>query len=241
MRERRRRRRDRDVELRILLWNIYIGNHPTAVRAALILLAGLFRPHLIALQEARRFTGTIPGYRRHAADDSPREDATQNITLVRADRRNVTSWPMYVPGKGWTYDGNPKPPRTFHAVTVPHAGLLWHVLNVHRCVGGPTGNSPAEWRHEDAVIAGWAETIPADDPAAAVGDWNGAPTNRRPLAVGDLADRIDAKALTAGGIDYALIRGCGGTIRALARSFGSDHAPRFITLTARRTPRRSTP
>lgn len=236
MPDRRGRRRRREARLRILLWNVWVGNSPRVVRAALIVMAGLFRPHLICLQEAGRFTRSIPGYRRLAADDSKREDATQVIMLVRRRRRVrlVDHWPVYVPGKGWTYNGNRKPPRTFYAAVLWVSGVVWHVLNVHRCVRIGGGANNREWQAEDRTIDLWAGAVPKGDPAAIVGDWNDRLESHRPGTVHDLADRTDTRPLTAGGIDYALIRRCAGYIRELLRKFRSDHAPRFITLTAPR-------
>lgn len=233
-------RRARTARLRILSWNIWVGNTPAVVRAALILLAGLFRPHLICLQEARRFTGTIPGYRRLAADEARRKHATNNIVLVRRGVPVPDHGPQHVPGDGWTYDGNPKPPRTFYGVVLPRRRVTWHVLDVHRCVGGPRGNSPEEWQLEDDTIVEWASQVPAGHPLAIVGDHNDRGEYHRPGTTLDLADRLEARVLTPGDtIDYALIRRCGGVIRELARTFRSNHAPTLITLTAPRPPRES--
>lgn len=230
----RRRRRRPYVRLRVLSWNVWVGNR--AIRAALLLLAALFRPHVICLQEARRFTGTIPGYRRLAADTSRRRHATNCVTLVRRGLRLAGHGPEYVAGDGWAYEGNPKPARTFYGAVARKGGLDWAILNVHRCVGGPRGNSPAEWREEDRTIAAWAARH--DGPACIVGDHNDSydqADHQRDRTTADLADRIDAQVLTPGGICYALVRRCGGRIRRLARKFGSDtHAPVVVDLKAHR-------
>lgn len=221
--------------LRLISWNVYVGNSPRTIRAALIVLATLFRPHVIALQEARRFDGTIPGYKRYAADQTKRPDADQQVILVRGRRRRNLKHRTYnVPGDGWHYEGNPKPPRTFNGVGLTVGGLWWNVLDVHRCVGGPNGNSPDEWWAEDELIANWFATA-ADGPAVAVGDWNDQFKSLADGSVADLARRVDADGLLPGdGIDYALVKGCGGKVRKLARMFGSDHAPVLYTLKARR-------
>jgi hypothetical protein len=230
------------VQLRVLCWNVYVGNKPRRVRAALLLLAALFWPHVICLQEARRFTGTIPGYRRLAADTLDRDDATQNIILVRRGLTILEHGPIAVPGNGWTYNGHRKPARTFYSLvlTAP-SGLVWRILNVHRCVGGPRGNSPGEWEREDYEIETWADDpFLIDDPTVIVGDHNDdfkLADEDRSGTTADLAQRIGADALTVDDdeIDYALIRDCGGTIRQFPNKLGSDtHAPMLITLTAPR-------
>lgn len=227
------RRRRRTPRLRLISWNVHVGNSPATIRRALIVLAAMFRPHVIVLQEAKRFTGTIPGYRRHAADDSTAKDAANCVTLVRRGARNVRGGPEHVPGKGWSYKGNRKPPRTFYSNRLTRGGVRWHVLNVHRCVGGPNGNNVAEWMAEDATIVGWAQQRP-EGVLVILGDQqNDHAKPRDPGSTANLADRLGADILTPGGIDYALTRGAGGKIRKLARMFGSDHAPVLVTLTAR--------
>jgi hypothetical protein len=226
--------------LRAISWNVYVGNKPATIRAGLLLLAALFWPHVICLQEARRFTGTIPGYRRLAADKMDRDDATQNIILVRRGTTILEHGPIAVPGDGWTYDGNPKPARTFYELGIKASGIVWNILNVHRCVGGPRGNSPGEWEREDYEIEAWAAEIPDDQPTCIAGDHNDdfkLADEDRSGTTADLAQRIGADALTVDDdeIDYALIRECGGTIRQFPNKLGSDtHAPMLITLTAPR-------
>lgn len=224
--------RKRTAKLRLISWNVYVGNKPARIRTSLMLLAALFWPHAICLQEARRFKGTIPGYMRYASTDKNRDDSGQNIILVRRGVNVEGAGPENVPGDGWTYNGNPKPPRTFYGLIVWVANTPWHILNVHRCVGGPNGNSPDEWAAEDATIETWAGEMPNREPTIIVGDHNDRGTTRRPGTVADLAHRINADILTVGDtIDYALIRDCDGIIRRLARNLGSDHAPQLITLT----------
>lgn len=212
---------------RILSWNVYVGQSSAAVRAALMLLAVLHWPHYIVLQEAKRFGGSIPGYRRHAADDLERDDADNCVILARKGLR-VTGQPLPVDGPGWVHK-KPKPSRVFMATTERRPRLT--VVDVHRCTRGMSGTNAEEWQAEHATLVLHAEATAG--PLLQVGDWNAQADRRHRTSPQALAERIGGRVVAAeeDDIDYAIVRGCRASIRRLRRKYGSDHAPALLTVT----------
>jgi endonuclease/exonuclease/phosphatase (EEP) superfamily protein YafD len=213
-------------KMRVLIWNVYVGQHPAKVRAALMVLALRHWPHVILLQEAKRFGGTIPGYRRHAADKLDVPDADNCIVLVREILTPQRGRPIPVAGPGWTHD-KPKPPRVFSEVDVE--GITF--VSVHRCTSGMDGKNAAEWEaeHDALVTAGSV----AYDAMVMAGDWNARPGRRHASSPAALARELDAEIVADDdeAIDYAIVRGVRATIAKLGLRFGSDHWPRLLTIT----------
>jgi endonuclease/exonuclease/phosphatase (EEP) superfamily protein YafD len=213
--------------VRVLSWNVYVGQAPEAVRRWLLVLVALTWPHVIVLQEAKRFTGTLPGYRRYAADDLARPDAANCVVLVRKDRRVTRERPLPVPEPAgrWTFR-EPKPARVFYTIVVD--GWL-QVVDLHRCVWGQLRNRTA-WEAEDDTLTGCVHD--EVEALAMVGDWNDRPQHVWALSPRSLATRLGGRLEYhhPRAIDYALVRGCRARVRKLPRKYGSDHAPKLVTL-----------
>lgn len=210
--------------LRCLVWNVYVGQHPAKVRAALLLLVARHWPHAIVLQEAKRFRGTIPGYRRHAANIG-HPDAGNCIVLVRKGLPQSTARALPVVGGAWVHK-RPKPARVFVAVKV--AWLT--VVSVHRCTRGPDNVNAPAWKAEHKTLLDAARVR---DPLAMLGDWNAHPDARSPSPA-RLAEQFGGHVVTAdeSDIDYALVRGAVAVIKRGRATYGSPgHAPFLITFT----------
>ena len=209
--------------LRVVVWNMKVGRSRAAYVAALLALVARSWPHVIVLQEAKRFRGSIPGYRRHAAPPSLREDADNNIILVR-NNLPQRGWAVPVDGPGWVHE-KPKPPRTFYAVKVGWVTLV----SVHRCTKGKSVNKAA-WQAEHDTL----RTLAAQVPGAfvPVGDWNRVAGDTGWLNPGILADQIGAHVVAAdeADIDYGLVRGALARIKRFRNKGGSDHHPHLLTL-----------
>lgn len=190
------------------------------------------RPHVIALQEAKRLHRSIPGYQRVAVDDVKSTEAGQNVLLVRNDVKILRKHVVTTPGPRWRgpHLGKMHDPRIFVGVSVAFDGQAWDILNDHRVPGGAAKNRDA-WKAEGAAIEEWAanraERRPGR-PLVIVGDKNANAKHRRLTA---LARDIGGRLLMAG-IDGAVVRGCKGRVKKLFRKFGSDtHRPVVLTLT----------
>lgn len=229
-----------EASLTLVTFNGWVGNPDW--RANLTLLANdTDRPHVLALQEAYRFGGTIRGYRRLACSHRDDNDAQSTIVLVRDDVPVTRHRCLHVDGPDWIgpKHGIRHDPRTFRDLTVEVDGTRFDVLAVHRTPGGPQPGikaNAASWAAEDAEIVSWAtrrEARHPDRPQVVIGDHNGRTGDDRPLGIGDLAARLGAVARLRG-IDGALVAEAGKvTARKLDGRYGSDaHEPVVVTVTA---------
>jgi hypothetical protein len=224
------------AELRIVTHNIWVGQPPARARENLSRLARNTKmPHVLALQEARRFNGSIKGYDRYAVEESGNPEADNCVLLVREDVEVFRDRSIDVIGPVWIGPKHdiPHPPRDFPGRSLRVEGERVDVLNVHRTPGGPWSRVAASWRAEHAALMKWAdqrdEEAP-DRPLAMVGDHNGRAGDPRKFGLPDLAKRIDGKLLMKG-IDGAIIRGCTGKAVELDDKYGSDgHHPVLLTL-----------
>lgn len=79
--------------VRVLWWNVYVGQHPDTVLRAVCELVDEHQPHVVALGETYRCRGVlgrVPGYRRHQGH---RGEAVAMTVLVRRD--------VEVRSRGW--------------------------------------------------------------------------------------------------------------------------------------------
>lgn len=224
--------------LRVVTFNVWVGQAPSQLRRNLIELANdTGRPHVIALQEAKRFGGTIPGYCRIDSETFRRE-AKSNVLLVRnADVTVHRYHEVAVQGPMWKgpKHGLEHPPRIFPGTTVEVDDQRWDVLDVHRTPGGPTSsvksNRRASWAAEDRDLESWLDSRwerHPERPALVVGDHNNRVFDRNKLSISDLARRTECN-LAVLGIDGALFRNCTVKARKLDRLYGSDgHRPVVI-------------
>lgn len=219
-----------DARLTVVTFNGWVGQTPAQLAGNLARLADdTGRPHVIAVQEATRFDGTIPGYVRHAKDTGPVDDSS-SVLLVRDDVRVVGRVDVDVKGPGWTGPkGRRKTPRHHPGVVLEVDGHTWTVLDAHRVWTGNLRRNLPAYAAEDRALVAWFDAHP--DPVVAAGDWNSRAGDPRRLSVGDLAERVGASLLVRG-VDGALVRGCQGSARRLKDKYGSDaHRPVVIELT----------
>ena len=198
------------------------------------------QPHVIALQEVKNFSGTIPGYHRVVAQPTADNREADNCALLlRRDVAVGRERHLLVKGGAWRWH-RPHPPRVYAAATIEADGRRWDVMSVHRIPGGPLAgikeNRPA-WAAEHSAIE--ARVLKraelAGHPQVLAGDWNDRADNDHPLSVGSLADRIEGQlVLPKRGIDGVIAVGCRVVdVEKLAEKYGSDaHRPVVITLSA---------
>lgn len=219
--------------MRVVTLNAWLGQDPEDLRNNLLRLCGdLFAPEVIALQEATRFDGSIPGYVRIAADDKGRHrDASSSVLLVRRTGvRIMRATAVRVNGPSWIGPhGTVHPPRVYPAVSLRVDGQRWRVIDVHRT---PLRHQNKEaWAAEEDALARWAG-VPGDSPRPTVmlGDWNGRYSDLRPLA------KRTGMSVHLRGVDGALLRNCRGDARRLPERYGSDaHYPVSLDLTKETT------
>lgn len=218
--------------MRIVTFNAWVGQRPRALRKNLERLVDVTeRPEILAVQEAKRWDGTIPGYERVAWDTKgAHEDTGNGVILVR--RRGVEIYGrrfLHVDGPWWEVVNHDKmhPPRLYPGVGIETREGRCIVLNVHR-VPSRHVNSEA-WAAEHRDLRAWAGR--RAHPFAMVGDWNGRESDRGPFSISTLAEEIGGKAHLRG-IDGAITRGFKVThLERLDRKFGSDaHRPVVIDL-----------
>lgn len=227
--------RERRAQLRVVTFNAYSAGNK-AIRDNLCdLIEDAGRPEVVALQEAWRLDGSVPGYRRVGDQGSSREVGS-SIALVRLDVE-VTRERVYRVGPGWSWQGNKRAPREFVDFTVAHDGMRWDFLATHRTPGGPyagiKGNR-ASWAAEDRAIDAWFDRREdrEDRPKACLADHNGRAGDLRARGIGDLARRVGAKAALRG-IDGALVTDARARTRKMKGRYGSDaHHPVIVDLTA---------
>lgn len=228
---------ERRSTLRLVTFNMWVGNRDP--RQNLMALAfDTNRPHVIALQEARRFNGTIPGYERHDVDEPGNPESDNCVLLIRKEGVQVKrERDIDVKGPAWIgpKHGLKHPPRDFPGITVEVDGQRWDVVNVHRSWTGGLRHNMGSWTAEHRALVSFADRraqFAPNRPLAFVGDWNGRRSDPRRFAMRDLNKSIGGRLLLKG-IDGALVRGCRGRARRLDEKYGSDaHKPVEITLTA---------
>jgi hypothetical protein len=193
------------------------------------------------LQEAERFNGTVPGYRRWAADEHPRPEAGMCVILYRKELRVVRRGLMVIEGPDWVgpKHGLRHPPRIFPwlALEDPEAGPAWYLLNVHRTWVGDEWRNLGSWTAEDHQLERWADRRMAghpERPLGMFGDWNGSERDRHPLSVSSLARRTGTTPNLIG-VDGGLVRAAKAHARRLTRSYTTErpaHHPVVTDLVA---------
>lgn len=221
--------------LRLVTFNVWVGQSPRVLRGNLNRLAmDTNYPHVLALQEAKRYDGSISGYQRVAAKgDHP--DAQSSILLVRDDVEVVTQRHVYVAGPWWKgpKHGELHPPRTFPAASLEWDLRRWEVMDIHR-----TGKSWSKesWLAEDRDIYGWnllREQRTVCRPRIYLGDWNARATMLGRTSPRGLARRMNGT-LALRGIDGAIgVNVKRITAKKLSDHYGSDaHRPVLIEVKA---------
>lgn len=217
-----------EARLLVVTHNVWSGQSPKSVRDNLSRLvvdvAARWdeKPHVLLLQEAKRFDGTLTGYVR-VAHDGGHADNSNCVMLVRADvgirfpSREVTN------SENWVVVSHDKthPPRVWPAPTLIYPPTVeWDVVDVHRVPA--RGANDDAWAAEHQAIVDYADQRPDGRPLVLGGDWNGKTDDPRPLSITALAGQIDAR-VRVKGIDGFLLRDCAGEAVKLPDKYGSDH------------------
>lgn len=126
-------------DVRVLLWNVWVGQHPGSVRRSLRRLTRKHRPDVVVLNEAYRcghVLQKIPGY---SVYQGPNVGEGADVAVLVADRYKVRKSRALKMRETWTVvsKGRRKSPREYRIVRVKldHA-LVLPILGIH----GPTDN-----------------------------------------------------------------------------------------------------
>ena len=227
-------RTERDDVLRLVTHNLWVGQSNRSARRNLGRLAGdTDRPHVLALQEAHRFDGTIPGYRRIGVETKLHRDDGDCVLLVRNDLPVIRPRLVQVGDPWWTgpKHGLRHPPHVFVGATIDHGGHRWDVLSVHRCWTGRGKRNLGAWRAEHTALRRFlrerASRNRGQRPVIALGDWNAGATELEDLA----QDVLKPAQLAMRGIDGALVINATAAADKLDGRYGSDgHHPVAVTV-----------
>lgn len=220
--------------MRVVTFNCWVGQEPDKLRRNLLDLVDDLtfertgKPHILALQEAKHFDGSIRGYERYAVDEG-HNDNSSNVMLVRERGVEITHrHKIEAEGPWWQgpRHGLMHPPKVFPAVTVVVDGQAWIVADLHRIPN--RAMNPEAAAYETKAIVEWSNSRKPGRPLAMVGDLNGSsqdPELRR------LATATNTT-LAVRGIDGGLVRNCDvQSAVKLSGLYGSDsHRPVVMNL-----------
>ena len=205
-------------------FNCHVGRSPAKVVTGLRRLIADTDADVIALQEARGYVTALklafPAWKVYAKSGWP--DSDHCPVMVRRNlprgRRYGHGWGTVRIENGWTYEGTPKPGRTWTWVKVDGT----FVLSLHRVRGGHGGNS-VSYLEEAHALREWFDDH--DGPMVAIGDANEGPVDTRPNTMLQIARKVGGRLIfdrDDRGIDYALARGLTGHLER-TDSYGSNH------------------
>lgn len=205
--------------MKILYWNVYIGQRPAVVLRELKEMIAVHKPEIIGLGEATKayqITDDVPGYRRiHLAPVRRRgNENADTAVLVRNDVKiyRKRAWRMslswFVPGRRVRHS-----PRVYIVViTKGDDGRRWRVAVGH-------------WPFRDAQ----------EETKRKVKRWFALAPRARSIFVGDLNARASVLRryfkgvrVTGQGVDLALHKNCTATYKNLGKH-GSDHPAILFT------------
>ena len=205
-----------------------VGQSPEEMRRNLLCLVDEVEAELnagldvLALQEAKRFDGTLPGFRRIAKDEG-HDEHSNNVLLVRRGLEVTRTFFVEPGGPDWIgpKHGDRHPPRVFPGVRLRKDRQPWAVLDVH---GIPNrSRNPVAAGAEWAALTEWYNGRRRGLPVLGLGDWNG---RRTDISMLRFARRTKSR-LYLKGIDGAVARDC--RVKGLVELdglFGSDaHQP----------------
>lgn len=204
--------------MKVLYWNVYIGQTPGAVLEELLDLAKTHKPEIIGLGEATKaykITDDVPGYRRiHLAPVKRRgNENADTAVLVRHDIEILTRriWRMrlswFVPRRTVRHS-----PRVYIVVRVrDKAGKKWRVAVGH----WPFGKAQEETKRK---VKRWFRygTLPT----VYVGDLN--------AREAEITRYFKPLKNVGVGVDRAIMKRCVGSVQNLGRR-GSDHFALLFT------------
>lgn len=204
--------------MKILYWNVYIGQSPANVLDDLIFFAKTYKPEIIGLGEATKaykITDEVPGYRRiHLAPVRQRgNENADTAVLVRHDVRIIRKryWRMTL---SWVVPGRTvrHTPRVYIVVRVKDkAGKSWRVAVGH----WPFGRAQEETKRK---VRRWMRL--SFIPTIFVGDLNAGRV--------EITQFFKPYKNTGFGVDRAIYKKCTATAVNLGKH-GSDHPAVLFT------------
>lgn len=218
-----------DSFIRLLAWNVYIGNPPEKVLRALEQLLIAHRPHVVVLMEASRLYGELGGLGYRVVQLKPRarkpgnQSATGNIAImVRNDVRILRRFALYMtvfwrgPVHGW-----PQDPRVYRWLRIEWMSRVWKIGGAHHPFG-------AEARAESVrKLVNWLRSTRKGRPTALAIDAN------MSLHVFRRIVATPGGALASGdGIDLIAYKNAVIVAESNLGANGSDHPAMLYTLRA---------
>lgn len=224
-------------QLRTLTWNPHIGRGDELSGVLERVLDDGGYPEAVSLQEVWDWTGRVRHYRRFQASPRlyPHRESRSTVLLVRDDVRVRGHGAQQVAGGVWIgpVHGRPHPPRVYPRVTVRHDRLLWDLVGVHRCPGGPDAQRDRNrqaWADEHKLLTRWSAARADDRPFVILGDHNNRATDEHRLSVSGLARAIGGQ-LALERIDGAVARDVTSmTALTMPDLYGSDHRPVIVRI-----------
>jgi len=148
-----------EERVRVLWWNVYVGQAPASVRAHLDGLLDLLEPDVVALGEAYRLGAVlkrVPGYRRQRV---PRGEGAELVTLVRRGPGTVTYSGRLRMRERWIGPKHrlPHGPKAYPRLRIRLARrTVLRLLVVHLPTGGEGGPNDAAVVETLDALEGWA-------------------------------------------------------------------------------------
>lgn len=231
-------RTQRPAELVVVAWNVFVGNDPDRIAAALTELAEEHQPDVFVLTEATRCHRQVAkaadalGYRVFHEQPTPgvhggivhEEGDTAVLVRSGADVK-VLAEHVASMGRNWIgpKHGLKHEPRRYRRLRLQVRGTRWGLTGSHWPTGGPGGANKTAFRETMRRSRAWALAAPVRA-TVDVGDLNG-----RIPALTPWAKRFGAT-VTGHGVDVAVHRGCSAEATVL-EAFGSDHRAMLFRFT----------
>lgn len=125
--------------LEAMSWNVYVGNHPSKVRANLVKFINRHNPDVIYLYEALHLFGNLEGlgYRvlqlKPRATKPGRASNNGNIVCLVRNGLEIKTSKIARMSRAWKGPrlGKPQDPRVFRVIKVKKQGVVWKVAGVH--------------------------------------------------------------------------------------------------------------
>lgn len=217
----------RYAKLDVLLWNVYVGQKPTAVLAELKQMTAKHEPEIIVLSEAARSFNVLddlPHYRRvqvkpdGATGRKVDEDGDVAI-LVRRDVALLRQRPIRM-AQPWTgpKHGLPHEPRVYHAVLIKDQGVRWRILGGHWPT--PSAKNTKAITETTTRVRRWMRLTGRKYPVIAAGDLN--------MLFRAVQTRLDAR-VGGNGVDLGAYLYCELVGKVNLGRHGSDHDAILLT------------
>lgn len=219
--------------LSVLTWNTWVGQAPKKLEANLFDLVGDTQfPHVVSLQEVKRWKGHIPGYFTVRLPEKrvKHPDNLSTVLLVRNRLPIRRTGYLHVRGNGFDVPrGIHHPPRIFPWADFLLDNRYIFFMADHRTPARSYKENEHSWEQEHKQQAGWVNRRAKKHPHKPIfisGDKNERESDRGPFSLRQLAGETFSH-LAMKGIDGTMFRNATLlTSRELNSKYGSDaHAP----------------